>query len=55
VLLAGCRNKEVEGQNGEKYLDNSDKNISLTLDELDSLEESLFPVSYTYKTYKKED
>lgn len=55
VLLAGCRNKEVENQGEKEYLDNSDKSISLTLDELDSLEESLFPVSYTYKTYKKED
>ena len=55
VLLAGCRDKEVENQSEWKSLDNLDKNISFTLEELDSLEEKLFPVSYVYKTYQNVD
>ena len=55
VLLAGCRNKEVENQNEWKSLNNLDNNISFTLDELDSLEQRLFPTSYVYTIYQKED
>lgn len=55
VLLSGCGNKEVETPNENVPVDNSYENVSLTLDELDSLEESLFPVAYTYTTYQKED
>lgn len=55
VLLSGCRNKEVEDQNGGKSVDDMYGNISFTMDELDIIEEKLFPVSYVYTTYQREE
>ena len=55
VLLAGCRNKEVENQSEWKSLDSMYGNISFTLEELEILEEKLFPVSCVYTTYDKMD
>lgn len=55
VLLSGCGNKKVDDVEAGKSLDNLYEGLSFTLDELDSLEERLFPVSYSYTTYKKED
>ena len=55
VLLSGCRNKEVENQNSGKSVDDMHGNISFTMDELEVLEEKLFPVSYAYTTYKREE
>ena len=56
VLLSACGNKEVvDNQNDGKSLENMYGNLSFTMEELDVLEEKLFPVSYSYTTYLKED
>ena len=54
VLLSGCGNKVVDNQSS-KSLDDMYWNISFTMDELDVIEEKLFPVSYLYTTYSTED
>ena len=55
VLLSGCGNKEVNNQNDGKSLDGLQWNLSFTVDELNVIEEKLFPVSYAYTTYQNED
>ena len=60
VLLSGCGSKDDGNKAGNsvwggKSIDNMYEGVSFTLDELDSLEERLFPVSYSYTTYNKED
>ena len=54
VLLSGCGNKDVN-RNDAKPLDEMYGNISFTMDELDVIEDKLFPVSYLYTTYNTED
>ena len=55
VLLSGCGNKEVNTWKEVKTLDEMQWSLSFTMDELDVLEEKLFPVSYVYTTYQNED
>lgn len=55
VLLAGCRDKEVEKQSEWKSLDSMYGNISFTMEELEVLEDELFPSLYSYTTYDKKD
>ena len=55
VLLSGCGNKEVNTGKEVKTLDDMQWSLSFTMDELDVLEEKLFPVSYVYTTYQNED
>ena len=54
VLLSACGNKEVV-DNWVKSLDDLQGSVSFTMDELNTLEKNLFPVSYAYTTYKNED
>lgn len=59
VLLSGCGNKVVDKDvnklDGGETFDETYWNLSFTMDELKDLEERLFPVSYSYTTYQKED
>ena len=56
VLLSGCGNKTQEANPWKevKTLDEMQWSLSLTMDELDVLEEKLFPVSYVYTTYQND-
>ena len=56
VLLSGCgNNKVVNGWGEAKTLDEIHWNLSFTVDELNVIEEKLFPVSYAYTVYQNED
>ena len=56
VLLSACGNKDVVDNWGDgKALDDLQGRVSLTMEELDTLQDKLFPVSYEYTTYLKED
>ena len=58
VVLSACGHKtnewSVQNLSG-KSLDGFSWNALFTLDELDNLEEELFPTSYVYRTYQKVD
>ena len=55
VLLSGCGNKNVNKLDEGKTFDEMYWNLSFTMDELKDLEWRLFPASYSYTTYQKED
>ena len=56
VLLSACGNKDVvDNWGGGKALDGLQGSVSLTMEELDTLQDKLFPISYAYTTYLKED
>ena len=56
VVLSACGNKKVvDDWSNVKTVDDLQWSVSFTMDELNTLEESLFPVSYAYTTYKNED
>ena len=56
VLLSACGNKDVVDNWGEaNNLDDLQWKVSLTMEELDSLEDGAFPLSYSYTTYLNED
>ena len=53
VFLSGCDNRGGDVWKNGIVLDDMYGQTSFTVEELDLLEESFFPASYTYKTYKK--
>ena len=56
LFLTACNNKEVvDGWGDVKTLEDMQWSVSFTMDELNTLEESLFPVSYAYTTIRNED
>ena len=55
VLLSGCGNKEVNNWDGGKSLNDLYGSISFTFDDLEVLKKELFPVSFEYTVYQKED